>query len=213
MTDRGLLVDYGGVLTGPVLDGFRQFEQEEGLPEGMVLEALVAAYREGRGDSPIATFERGEISMREFEELLVTELASRGHDISPERLVPRLFEGLRPAGPMWDVVAQVRAAGIPTGLLSNSWGTEHYPYDQLAEYFDVQVISGEIGIRKPDPRIYRLAAERIGLPLEACAFVDDLDRNVEAASELGMFGVHHTGVATTVEALSGFLEIELDVPA
>jgi epoxide hydrolase-like predicted phosphatase len=113
------------------------------------------------------------------------------------------------------MIAAVRAArqaGVRTGLISNSWGTRRYPRDLLAELFDGIVISGEEGTRKPDPRMYELGAERIGLPAQACVYVDDLPFNLEPAEQLGMATVHHTDAGTTVAELERLLGRELRGP-
>ena len=82
-------------------------------------------------------------------------------------------------------------AGMRTGLISNSWGTRRYDRALLSRLFDGIVISGEVGIRKPAPEIYKLGADSIGLAPAACVFVDDLPFNLEPAAELGMATVHH----------------------
>ena len=102
-----------------------------------------------------------------------------------------------------------RAAGIATGLISNSWGTRRYDRALLAELFDGVVISGEVGMRKPTPDIYLLGAERIGLEPAQCVFVDDLPFNLEPAAELGMATVHHRGYELTIGELERLLALEL----
>ena len=92
---------------------------------------------------------------------------------------------------MLEAVRRARAAGVRTGLVSNSWGTRRYPRDVLTELFDGVVISGEVGIRKPAPEIYALGAQSIGLEPETCVFVDDLPFNLAPAAELGMATVLH----------------------
>lgn len=204
MSQRGLLVDYGGVLTASVGSSFRAFEREEGLPKGTILALLQAAYEADQDHNPIAQYERGEIERDTFEEALVAALARHGHAVRRDRIVARLFAGMAPAGRIWDLVDAARTAGVRTGLLSNSWGVETYPRERLA-VFDAVVISGEVGLRKPDPEIYRHAAERLDLDPGAIAFVDDLDRNVEAARRVGMFGVLHRDDDETVAVVSRFL--------
>ena len=110
-----------------------------------------------------------------------------------EGLIARLFTRMRPGGRIWEASQRLRDAGIATGLLSNSWGVDAYPTELLEEHFDDVVISAEVGIRKPDPAIFRLAAQRLDVALDACVFVDDLDLNVEAARALGMQAIHHDG--------------------
>lgn len=205
---RGLIVDYGGVLTTSVARSFRNFEQVEGLPKGVVFDVVAEAYA-GR-EGAIARFERGELTAAEFGRLLAEELAERGHRVRAERLHERIFGSVSRAPDVWSLVQRVRAHGVRTALLSNSWGRDGYPEAELDAHFDVIVISGEVGLRKPDPEIFRLTADRLGVPPERCAFVDDLQRNVEAARQVGMCGVHHRGdIADTVRALEDFFGLEL----
>lgn len=211
---RGLLLDYGGVLTGPVAGSFVAFERDHGIEPGGTFALLVEASRT-TGGGMIGALERGEMTVDAFDRTLAELLAGAGYDPSPDgSLLERLFAGMVPTGGMWEVASRVRDAGGRTGLLSNSWGTATYPRDRLATHFDVTVISGEVGLRKPDPAIYLLACERLGLAPEACAFVDDLERNVEVARELGMHAVvHHGDAAATADALTDFLGVEFVLPA
>jgi epoxide hydrolase-like predicted phosphatase len=209
-TLRGLLLDYGGVLTDPVDRSFAAFEAAHGLEPGSAFRVLVDASRTEDG-GVIGAIERGELSESDFDGQL-RELLSAASLPAPEGpLLEGLFAGMRPAGALWDVARQARAAGVRVGLLSNSWGLSAYPWDQLTSCFDVQVISGQVGLRKPDPAIYELALERLEVDADRTAFVDDLAPNVEVARQLGMYGVHHTHDERTVSALTGFLGIEFDV--
>ncbi len=208
-TSKALLLDYGGVLTGSIQGSFAAFERRMGIPVGRSFEVLVAASRTA-GGGLIGALERGEITVEVFDDRLTALLRDDGHDVQGGHLVAGFFEALAPAGGLWQVARQARAAGVTTGLLSNSWGTETYPRAALDEHFDTLVISGEVGRRKPDPAIYHLACERTSRTPEQCAFVDDLPRNVEVARELGMFAVLHDGDdVATAAAVSGFLGIEL----
>lgn len=190
---RALLLDYGGVLTGPVDVAFRRFERDLGIPQGRSTELLVAASRTADGGL-IGALERGEMDPPTFDRRLRELMAADGYDIDAGvEVLAGLFAALRPAGELWALAAEVSGRGIATGLLSNSWGYDIYPLPRLRALFDDLVLSGEVGLRKPDPAIYRLAAERLRVQVEACVFVDDLERNVAVAEELGMVGVHHTG--------------------
>ncbi len=120
-----------------------------------------------------------------------------------------MFAGIGPDERMMEAVAGVRAAGIRTGLVSNSWGTALYESADLQALFDVLVISGEVGLRKPDPAIYALAAERIGLAPEACVFVDDLGGNLKPARAMGMLTIRHETAAQTIPELEAALGIAL----
>lgn len=205
---RGLLVDFGGVLTASVGSSFRRFERQHDLPKGTVLRLLQQAYHDDAGhEDPIARFERGEVELADFEVDLAARFLDAGYAVAADGIVDRLFGGQVPDEAMWGVVGRARAGGVRTGLLSNSWGVDAYPRERFAEAFDTVVISGEVGMRKPSPGIFVLAAERLGLTPRDCAFVDDLERNVEVAREVGMFGVLHRDAAGTVAALEPFLGV------
>jgi putative hydrolase of the HAD superfamily len=99
------------------------------------------------------------------------------------------------------VVVTLRQAGIRTGLLSNSWGATRYDRSRWDDMFDVLVISGEHRMRKPDPRIYRIAVDLIGLPPTELVFVDDIGANLKPARELGMTTIRHLAAEETVAEL------------
>jgi putative hydrolase of the HAD superfamily len=101
---------------------------------------------------------------------------------------------------MTSLVTRARAAGIRTGLLSNSWGNE-YDRSDWHEMFDIVVISGEVGMRKPEPGIFELAVNRIGLPAGECVFIDDMAHNIVAAEQAGLAGIVHRTFDETAEAL------------
>lgn len=209
---KGLLLDYGGVLTTPVGDSFLAWEHDHGFEPGEVIRLIRRAYDDADGGL-IGRLERGEIPTGEFDAQLRRIFAGQGRQVPDGSLVDAMFARMSPAGDMWAVAEQARAAGIRVGLLSNSWGTAMYPRQRLEESFDVQVISGEVGLRKPDPEIYELAAELLGLPPTRCAFVDDLDRNVAVAEQVGMFGVVHAGdTPSTIARLRPFLAVEVSLP-
>lgn len=208
MTDKVLLVDYGGVLTSPVRDTLRDFETDHDLPEGAVYQVMSRCW-DGDTGGLMGQFERGEVPSDQFEAVLAGFFVEDGHHIEPEGLIPRLFKSMPVSGGMWDVVARAREAGIRTGLLSNSWGADNYPFDRLNEVFDELVISGAVGCRKPDAQIYHLTMERFGASPDQCAFVDDLHFNVTAATQLGMHGVLHEELDATVQALEPFLGVSL----
>jgi epoxide hydrolase-like predicted phosphatase len=112
---------------------------------------------------------------------------------------------------MVDAVRAAKVHGLGTALLSNSWGLG-YDRADWAALFDVVVISGEVGLRKPEPAIYRLAAERLGARPEECVFVDDLAHNVRGAAAAGMVGVHHTSVEMTLSELEALFGVPLRAP-
>jgi putative hydrolase of the HAD superfamily len=198
---RGLIVDWGGVLTTDVFASFRAFCTAEGLAPDTVREL----FREDpRARELLAGLETGTLEREAFEREFAMLLG-----VAPEGIVERLFGAIGPDEAMLDAVRAARAAGLRTGLLSNSWRAEDYDRALLEELFDVWVISGEVGMRKPDPAIYALAAERLGLPAEAIVYVDDLPGNLKPARALGMATVVHRDAAETLPQLEALLGIRL----
>jgi putative hydrolase of the HAD superfamily len=194
MADRhGLIVDYGGVLTTDVFASFRAFCEAEGLPPDTVRDRFRS---DPEARELLAGLETGALSVAEFEPRFAALL-----EVKSERLIERLFGGMAPDEAMLDGVRAARRAGTRTALLSNSWGAATtYDPELLRELFDAWVISSEVGLRKPDPAIYELAAERLGLPVAACVFVDDLPGNLKPARALGMATVLHRGDAAATLA-------------
>ena len=212
----GLLVDYGGVLTTPVTHSFRAFCGRLGLDSELVTQAFVEAYSdEGDALGPVHRVETGALSGEQFARELAVLLSRRARvPLAAEGLLQALFAGVEPSEPMLAAVAAARAAGVRTGLLSNSWGADDdgvpigYPHERLHELFDAVVISGQVGLRKPDPRIFALAASRLGKPAQACVFVDDLEANVRAAEAAGMAGIVHRHPDATIPVLAHRLGLD-----
>jgi epoxide hydrolase-like predicted phosphatase len=199
---KGLLVDFGGVLTTNVFDSFKAFCRAEGLPE----DSVKNMFRErGEGLDLLRQLEKGELTADEFSPKFAALLG-----VSPDNLVERLFGGVGPDEPMVDAVRRARAAGIKTGLISNSWG-DGLAYDRqmLDDLFDAVVISGDVGLHKPQPEIFHLGAERIGVAPDECVFVDDLRENCAGAEAVGMTAILHRGSAGTIPQLEELLGIPL----
>jgi epoxide hydrolase-like predicted phosphatase len=119
-----------------------------------------------------------------------------------------MFSGFDADPGMVGVVRRARRAGIRTALCSNSWGNE-YPRAGWAELFDAVVISGEVGMRKPERRIYDLTAQRLRLRPAECVFVDDLGPNVRGAVDAGMVGVRHESAEQTAAELEALFGVAL----
>jgi putative hydrolase of the HAD superfamily len=202
-----LVVDFGGVLTTSLLESFQAFCEKEGVDPARMEALIRASYHEGDLESPVTLVETGRMSTEEFERHLAKALSEGLHQpVAAEGLVGRMLGGIRPDERMLEGVRRIRKEGIATALLSNSWDLRHYT-DFRDGLFDVIVISGEVGLRKPDPEIYALTAERLALPPEACVFVDDHPGNVEAATTAGMTGVWHRDTEETLSRLEELFEL------
>jgi epoxide hydrolase-like predicted phosphatase len=159
--------------------------------------------------SPVHRLERGELATEEFEQLLADELAALGSTVPARGLLRRMLSGLDELDArMLDLLRRARAAGLRTALLSNSWGNT-YPEEVWDGLFDAVVISGRVGMRKPEARIYRHAAELLGLDPARCVMVDDLPHNVTGAAAAGMVGVQHRSYDETVAELETLFSVPL----
>jgi putative hydrolase of the HAD superfamily len=199
---RGLLVDFGGVLTTDVFASFAAFCRAEGLDPDTVRDRFA---QDPEARRLLGRLETGRLAEADFEPRFADLLGVEEH----EGLIDRLFAGMAPDEAMLGAVASARRAGVRTGLVSNSWGHGRYDRERFPELFDGVVISGEVGVRKPQPEIYRMGAEAIGLEPGACVFVDDLRGNLKPALELGMATVHHTETARTIARLEELLALRL----
>jgi putative hydrolase of the HAD superfamily len=204
-----LIVDFGGVLTTPLQDAMVRFAAESGIELQDFVRAALGVYS-GGDDELVVEFETGRISEDEFARGFAKRLKEHtGKDFAPQGLVRRIFSGIELEEEMLDAVDLTRAAGLKTGLLSNSWGTSLYPLERIKGLFDAIVISGDVGLRKPDPAIFEMTASRLGVPPDRCVFVDDHPAHLESASGLGMATVLHRSPAQTISELEGLLRIDL----
>jgi putative hydrolase of the HAD superfamily len=190
-----VLFDFGGVLTTSVWDSFADFCRSEGLEPNAVKHLFST---DPDAIAELRALEMGRISEAEFETSF-GRLLGLEH---PEGLIDSMFAGMRPDEAMVSAVRAIRASGLHTGLLSNSWSTDHYDRKLLAELFDDTVISAEVGLHKPQPEIYRLAAKRLKAAPKECIFVDDLKENCEGAEAVGMTAVRFRNTPETITRLT-----------
>jgi epoxide hydrolase-like predicted phosphatase len=209
----GLIVDFGGVLTTSIGDSFQAFCEHEGIDREILEGIFRSSYgAETEPDALVSMMETGRLDVAEFEQRMAVSLSEGlDHPIRADRLLSRMLANVHFEVRMVEAVRDIRVSGIPTALLSNSWGVEYYPRDLLGQLFDQVVISGEVGMRKPDPEVFGLAAERLGLRPEGCVFVDDTEGNVEAARSVGMRGIVHENAKDTIAQLAHLFRIRLAV--
>ncbi|GAA3759746.1 putative hydrolase of the HAD superfamily [Spinactinospora alkalitolerans] len=213
-TCRGIITDWGGVLTSPLPETIAAWLEADGIDSDLyrtVMRSWVqGAYAGGAAANPIHALERGEVDPGDFERRLAAELRLvDGGAVPHDGLLTRMFSGFLPVEEMYAALRQARRQDVRTCLLSNSWGNG-YPRDRFADTFDAVVISGEVGMRKPEPEIFAHALELVGLRAEECVFIDDIDHNVSAAVELGMVGILHRDPEETRIRLEEACGIELE---
>jgi epoxide hydrolase-like predicted phosphatase len=202
---EALLVDFGGVLTTSIWPAFAAFCRDEGLDDQAVRDLF---RNEPEALADLRQLETGELAPDDFAARFATHLG-----LAPERaegLIDRLFAGLEPEPAMVEAVQAARASGVRTGLISNSWGTTIYSPEILDGLFDASVISGEVGLHKPQPEIFLLACGRLGVAPDRCVFVDDLRENCAGAEAVGMTAILHRDATESVARLGELLEIDVD---
>jgi epoxide hydrolase-like predicted phosphatase len=210
---RGVITDWGGVMTNPISDTVNAWLAAERIDRvsyaGVMRLWLTQAYADGQDHNPVHALERGECTNAEFELALASQLVLEdGGPVAGPGLLTRMFAGSRLDEAMVELFRRLHADGVPTAMLSNSWGGD-YPRELFPGMFDAVVISAEVGMRKPETRIFLHAAEMLGLAPEECIFVDDIRANIAAAEQSGFTCVLHTQASLTAKRLAELLKIQL----
>ncbi|HEY1737880.1 MAG TPA: HAD family phosphatase, partial [Acidimicrobiia bacterium] len=195
---HAVIFDLGGVVFPSPFEAFDVYDGRAGLDVGTTRAVVRVSSETGAW----AALERGELTMAQFCAALDAEAAALGHTISTAKVMATIGEmsGARPE--MVTAIGRLREHGIRVGALTNNWADErggnndHTDTSErvgafgggtdLASLFDTVVESSRVGLRKPDPRIYALVCERLGVEPPECAFLDDLGINLKPARELGM---------------------------
>lgn len=187
---EAVIWDFGGVLTSSPFEAFARYEIERGLPRDFI-RGINATNPD---TNAWALFERSECTLEEFDELFAREALALGHDVRGRAIVEILSGDIRPA-----MVAALKAckAQVKVGCITNNvsagegagMARGHDKARAVAEVmglFDHVVESSKIGMRKPDPRIYQLACDTLGVSPANCVYLDDLGINLKPAAQLGM---------------------------
>ena len=190
---RAIVSDFGGVLTTPLLNSFAAIQDDVGISA----ESLGLAMRHGLAEGeelPLFRLERGEISEDEFLERLADGLEpTLGHRPHLHHFRHMFFDALDPNARMIELMRELKASGLTMALLTNNvreWEPLWRSMLPIDEIFETVVDSAFVGCRKPEARIYELTLERIGMPAEACLFIDDIGTNCEGAEAVGMNAIH-----------------------
>jgi putative hydrolase of the HAD superfamily len=190
---KAIVSDFGGVLTTPLLAAFAAFQDDSGISPENLGKAMRVGLEEGE-EIPLFRLERGEISEDEFIEGLEDGLeAILDHRPHLQHFRQKFWGALHPNEPMIELMRELKASGLKMAMLTNNvreWEPLWRSMLPVDEIFEEIVDSAFVGCRKPEARIYELTLERIGMPAEACLFVDDLPPNIEGAEAAGMQAVH-----------------------
>jgi putative hydrolase of the HAD superfamily len=206
---RAIISDFGGVLTKPLMNAFNRVQDDMAVP----IEAYGPAFEhslEHDGVHPLFALERGEISESEFFARLERAFAAvLGREVSLHGFGEQLMAAMEPNQELFDHYATLRRErDLRFALCTNNvreWEARWRALLPIDELFEVVVDSAFVGTRKPEPEIYAITLERLGVPAEACVFVDDLQPNVDAAKTAGMQGIVHRDTAETIAALESLL--------
>jgi putative hydrolase of the HAD superfamily len=188
-----IVCDLGGVLTTPLYDAFLAYEAHSGVELAEFWNAL-GALTESGGANPMGELECGRMTETQFVDALADQIAKQvGHDVDIADFGDVWFSHLHPNPPMLELMGELRARGLRMGLLTNNvqeWERHWRLPMEIDETFELVVDSSFVGMRKPDPEIYALTQERLGVAAEEILFIDDMDVNIAAAQAAGWNVVH-----------------------
>ena len=209
-----VVFDIGGVVQDSPLHAIARYERERGIDPNAINRVVVAAGEQGAW----ARLERGELTAQTFVEPFEADCRAHGLSVDGRYLMAKIAETSVPRPVMLEAIRRIRAAGLRVAALTNNWVADtprHGPdgaetaRTRLDPHFDVFVESAVVGLRKPDPRIYSLVCEKLGLPPSRVAFLDDIGRNLKPARELGMATIKVDDPEQALRELGALLGLDL----
>jgi putative hydrolase of the HAD superfamily len=186
---RAVVFDLGGVVLGSPIHAIHRYERELGFEKNAINRVVAATAPHGAW----SRLERGELAMEAFFPAFEADCRRAGLRICARSLFERMSAESLPRPAMLDAIRRLRESGLRVGALTNNWATAAgddaaAPSDgsrELADLFDVFIESSVEGLRKPDPRIYRLACARLRVSPPEAVFLDDIGANLKPARALG----------------------------
>ena len=211
---EAIIFDFGGVVTASPFEAFNRLEEERGLPRDFI-RSVNAANPHGNA---WAQFERAEIDARKFDVLFEAEAEAMGYALEGRAVLAVLSGSIRPE--MIRALDQLAAAGFRLACITNNVPSGHGAgmarsgdaadaYEQAFERFEAVIESSKAGVRKPDPRIYQMMCEQLGLAPAQCVYLDDLGINCKPAAALGMAAIKVTSGPQALAELSALLGLQL----
>src|SRR3954449_11010909 len=187
MMIEAVIWDFGGVLTTSPFEAFTRYETERGLPADIIRRTNAANHLENAW----AKFERAEVDIHAFDELFASESRALGAEVRGRDVLPLLQGDLRPE--MVEALKRIRSRfktgcitnNLPANAIGSTSGRSLYVAEVMA-LFDHIIESAKIGLRKPDPQIYRMMADTLGVDPVNCIYLDDLGVNLKPPREMGM---------------------------
>jgi putative hydrolase of the HAD superfamily len=207
MSYRAVIFDLGGVVLESPLHEIARFEDDQGLPDGFINHVVVSTGSKGAW----ACLERGELPLETFYTAFRQDCEAHGFPVDGRALMERIGRAARPRAAMLAAIAALRTHGFQVAALTNNWVGEDGAAAgaTLRPLFDLVVESSVVGLHKPDPRIYHLACERLGITPTEAVFLDDIGRNLKTARELGMRTIRVNDPDEALDELGALLGIQL----
>jgi putative hydrolase of the HAD superfamily len=204
-----VIFDFGGVITSSPFEAFNRLEAERGLPRDFIR----GINARDPHTNAWARFERSEISAAQFDEAFDQEARAAGHPLRGAEVIACLYGSVRPE--MLEALRRI-SARMKTGCITNNvsagegksnWRSE--AVDQAMGLFHHVIESSKVGIRKPDPRIYRMMTDALGVEAASCVYLDDLGINLKPAKELGMATIKVLNGPQALDDLQPYLDFAL----
>jgi putative hydrolase of the HAD superfamily len=210
LTIEAVIFDFGGVLTSSPFEAFARYETERGLPVDIIRRTNAANHLENAW----AKFERAEVDIDTFDKLFAEESRALGAEVRGRDVLPLLQGDLRPemVEALKRIKAQFKTGCITNNLPANAIGSMTGRSLYIAEVmvlFDHVIESAKIGLRKPDPRIYKMMVETLRVDPKKCVYLDDLGVNLKPAREMGMTTIKVTSGAQAIAELEAATGLKL----
>jgi putative hydrolase of the HAD superfamily len=199
---EAVIWDFGGVLTSSPFEAFARFETGRGLPADIIRRTNATNHH----DNAWAQFERAELDLEAFDALFAAESLALGAEVRGRDVLPLLSGDVRPE--MVEALKRVKTRfktgcitnNLPANAIGSATGRRLYIAEVMA-LFDHVIESAKIGLRKPEPRIYRMMADALGVKPERCIYLDDLGVNLRPAREMGMTTIKVLDAAQAIAEL------------
>ncbi len=207
---EAVIWDFGGVLTTSPFEAFARFERERGLPIDIIRRTNAANHLENAW----AKFERAEIDIETFDRLFAVESTALGAEVRGKDVLPLLTGDLRPE--MVEALKRIKTKhktgcitnNLPANAIGSASGRTLYIAEVMA-LFDHIIESAKISLRKPDPRIYKMMIDALGVDPKNCVYLDDLGVNLKPAREMGMTTIKVVSAAEAIAELEAATGMKL----
>jgi putative hydrolase of the HAD superfamily len=199
-----VLFDLGGVVLDSPFPAIARFEKQRGIAPGVIVRAIANGGEHGA----FQRLERGELDVQSFAKVFKAERTAPGPEIDGIGLIAAIGAAMKPRPAYLEAIRRIRARGLLAAALTNNWKDEP-SMDGLSSHFDIFLESSQLGMRKPDPRVYQHACERLAVSSREVIFLDDIGSNLKPARELGMHTIFVTDPDQGIDDLQVALGFDL----